>query len=290
MKRQLSKFAGALVPGWVRAKVRARTVRRFYRAEPLSAGNAVAVGDDGTLTATFDGVQLKVPAAARADVEAIVHDQYTAQELAVICAEAGKGGRLVDIGAHRGLVSGFYCAGDPAARAWCFEPSPSLAAAGRELAELNRFGDRMQVCQAALGERPGAQKMLFDPVGGYVQVKRYDHTMWSEPQSIELKVETLDGFCARERVAPTLVKLDVEGYELEVMRGAGEMLRTLKPTLLVELHLNFLEARGAAPSDVLRPMQEHGYRFFLLDGRTVGPAELCDCPLNRVHFLARPPA
>ena len=290
MKRHLSKIVRALVPGWVRAAAKERVTRRYYRLPLVASGNCVVSETGETLAASFDGVRLVVPMVAKRDVEGIVTESLAAHEVAAICAAAGKGGRLLDIGGHRGLVSGFYCAGDPTARAWCFEPSPPLAESCRTLATLNGFGGRMQVCQVALGPKPGRQTMLFDPVGGYVQVKRYEHTMWSEPQSIELVVETLDQFCAREDVAPTLVKIDVEGYEGEVLAGAGEMLRTLRPVLLVELHLAFLEDRGVGPMDVLRPLQEAGYRFSLLDGRPISLSQVCGCPLARVHFFARPKA
>lgn len=288
MKRFLKKFARALLPGFARAAVKASVTRRYYRPPPLSTGNGLGEDHGTTLTATFDHVPLVVPDAARADVAAIVNDRFAAQELAAIRAGAGPGGRLLDVGAHRGLVGAFYCAGDPAARAWCFEPSPPLAEACRTLAGLNGLEGRMQVCEAALGATPGRQAMLFDPVGGYVQVQRYAHTMWSEPQKIEFQVDTVDAFCSREQVVPTLIKIDVEGFEGEVLRGAAETLRRLRPALLVELHLSFLADRGVSPGDLLQPLVAEGYRYFLLDGRPVEVSALCDCPLNRLHFLARP--
>ena len=290
MKRQLSKLARAMVPGFVRRIAKARVTRRYYRPPPLGAGNGLSDETADTVTATFNGVRLVVPAAARADAIAIIDDRFTAQELAVICSAAGKGGRLLDIGGHRGLVSGFYCASDPNARAWCFEPSPPLAAACRALAGLNGAQERLQVRGVALGATAGRQTMLFDPVGGYVQVKRYDHTMWAEPQSIEFEVDTVDAFCRREQIAPTLIKIDVEGFEYEVLQGATDVLRRVRPEFLVELHLNFLDDRGVEAAEVLRPLIAANYAFTLLDGREITAREICDCPLNRLHFLARPAA
>ena len=288
MKRFFRKFARVLLPGFARAALKASVTRRYYRPPPLSAGNGLGEDHGTTLTAVFDHVRLVVPGAARADVAAIVNDRFAAQELAAIRAGAGPGGRLLDVGAHRGLVGAFYCAGDPAARAWCFEPSLPLAEACRMLAGLNGLAGRMQGCETALGATPHRQNMRFDPVGGFVPIQSYAPTMWGESQKVEFQVDTVDAFCAREQVVPTLIKIDVEGFEGEVLRGATETLRRLRLALLVELHLSFLADRGLSPDDVLQPLVAQGYRYFLLDGRPVDMRALCDCPLNRLHFLARP--
>ena len=97
MKRQLSKLARAIVPGFLRRIAKARETRRYYRPPPLGAGNGLSDETAETVTATFNAVRLVVPAVARADVLAIVDDRFTAQELAVICSIAGKGGRLLEL-------------------------------------------------------------------------------------------------------------------------------------------------------------------------------------------------
>jgi FkbM family methyltransferase len=290
VKRALTKLAKRLLPARLRELMKQRVTWRYYRPPPIPAGSGVAEGEGGTLKASFGPLRLTVPAEARKDLAAIIGDRFGAQELALVVADAREGSCLLDVGAHRGLVGAFYCQAHPGARVVCFEPSPPLAAAERALAAANGLTGRMTFCQALVGSAVGKQKMLFDPEGGYVQVQRYAHTMQSEPREGEFAVETLDTFCAREGVRPTLIKIDVEGFEREVLRGATNVLREFRPRVLVELHLAFLAERDQSPSGVLEPLVAQGYRFTLLDGRPIEALSLSLCPLTRVHFLAVPKA
>ena len=58
---------------------------------------------------------------------------------------------------------------------------------------------------------------------------------------------------------PTIVKLDVEGYELEALRGMREVLRGAR-AVFIEVHFNVLEQRGLrkAPSDIITELKAAG--------------------------------
>jgi FkbM family methyltransferase len=70
----------------------------------------------------------------------------------------------------------------------------------------------------------------------------------------EVAAVTLDGLLAGRR-APDLVKIDVEGAEAAVLRGAGELLRRARPRLLCEVST---ELQGAVSAE----LAAHGYRLF----------------------------
>jgi FkbM family methyltransferase len=63
--------------------------------------------------------------------------------------------------------------------------------------------------------------------------------------------------------APTFVKVDVEGAELEVLRGAESTVRRCRPVLQVELIEHLLRDRGASIDGVAHWSGVHGYRMFL---------------------------
>jgi FkbM family methyltransferase len=65
------------------------------------------------------------------------------------------------------------------------------------------------------------------------------------------------------------MKLDVDGWEMEVLRGARQTLSTLKPAIIFELAPYSLEERGHTGRALLDELASHGYRFSELNGTYV---------------------
>jgi FkbM family methyltransferase len=194
---------------------------------------------------------------------------------------------LFDVGAHSGVVSALFCAANAHNRVFSFEPSPILAERLSEIRELNRFGDRMHIEQIGIGDATKTVEMLLDPVGGFVQVQRFAHTMWGTPHPVPVKIERLSDAAARLGVVPNFLKLDVEGYEQEVVAGALEFLAEHKPVIFFELHLNYLDQRNLSARVVVEMLGRCGYRFYTCGGALLKAKQLYDSPLPSVHVVAR---
>jgi len=84
---------------------------------------------------------------------------------------------------------------------------------------------------------------------------------WSgERSSIPVEVVTLDEYLAGMRKAPALLKIDVEGAELLVLRGATTLLSSVRPTLLIEVH-----GWGSPQSEeVIGLIKQHHYEVEIL--------------------------
>ena len=95
-----------------------------------------------------------------------------------------------------------------------------------------------------------------------------------QPTRIEVSTTTLD-IATREMLSPALIKIDVEGHELEVLEGAAKILETHKPIIMIESFGKRAEAIRA----ILKP---HGYRFLDADtNQAIGPLtmnHLCLAP------------
>lgn len=288
MKRHVTKLVKSLVPEALKRRIKSRIANRYYKPLPQSRGGVLACRESGIFQVDLLGATFLVPGEAEADIRSFVQEPVGIREFDAFLGAARERTTLLDIGGHKGLFSGLFCAASPQNRAFCFEPSPALAECARALATLNGFSDRLHVIERAVGEESGISTMLVDPVGGFVQVERFANTMWGEPREIRLEIESVDDFCRDRKVVPELLKIDVEGYEHEVLLGAAQTLARLRPWVFLELHLHYLEARGIAVPETLRLLTEKNYRFTLLDGTAVSSRELCDCPLSRVHLIARP--
>ena len=87
-------------------------------------------------------------------------------------------------------------------------------------------------------------------------------------------------------LVPDVMKIDVEGYEFEVLRGAQGLLRSRKPVLCLELHLDLLERRGIPPAELVASLQSHGYHFRSCVGRPLDPSDISDSMHAILRFVA----
>lgn len=115
---------------------------------------------------------------------------------------------VLDLGAHHGQFTLLASQLAPDARIIAVEPGPSQAVALRTNVELNRLGDRVDVVQAALGDRCGSATLHLDGSGSW------GNTLFS-PQldggSVSVRVATLSAIC--DGTLPNVIKCNAEGAE-----------------------------------------------------------------------------
>lgn len=146
----------------------------------------------------------------------------------------GAPGTVIDVGANKGQFSRAAAMAFPGARIIAFEPQAEVAAVWRRnLADV----PDAEVHACALGAEPGT--VTFHPheysLSSSVLPVAGSSMAAEELASIEVPVRTLDEALAGEALAgPVLLKLDVQGYELEVLRGGGRTLGQVD-ALVVEL-------------------------------------------------------
>jgi len=187
---------------------------------------------------------------------------------------------LYDVGAHRGVFSLVHCALGPARRAVLFEPSISLSRDARALVALNGFDTRADVRARGVGDRCGTRLLAEDALGfaGLADDQNAD--------AVPIEFTTLDAECRRTGDAPAVVKVDVEGAEAEVIRGAAALLRDVRPLLFLELHLDVLERRGESVEALLSDLASCGYRFREPDGRARSARAIRDSLRAIVRIVA----
>jgi FkbM family methyltransferase len=189
---------------------------------------------------------------------------------------------LYDVGAHRGLFSLVHCALGPHRRAVLFEPSISLTNDARGLLALNGFDNRTEVRVRGVGDRAGTRLIAEDALGFAEPANDQD------TNAVPVEFTTLDEEWRRTGETPAVVKIDVEGAEAEVIRGAAAMLRSLRPLLFLELHMDVLEARGESVDALLSQLMSCGYRFTEPDGRKRSPRAIRDSLRAIIRIVGRP--
>jgi FkbM family methyltransferase len=149
-----------------------------------------------------------------------------------------RGGTFIDVGANIGNHS-VYFAKFLADHVVSVEPDPALLPVLRRNLQANVPGARTTVLEAALGARPGAGEMArregYEANAGAGNVLAH---YGATPGAGQVTILTLDEVVASLTAAGAaqvrLVKLDVEGMELEVLEGATAMLTEQHPDLVVE--------------------------------------------------------
>jgi FkbM family methyltransferase len=285
MQRLLKRFLREITPGFIKQAIKNRLQGRLsdgelrdVRLEPAGAALRCVMGPQWSFL---------VPEQARDDLVYHTTTPEGLAELSGIARVAEKGGTLFDIGAHAGLISALFCTARPSNRVFSFEPSPLSQERLKAIRRLNGLEDRMTIEQVAIGGEKAALDMLLDPAGGFVQTQRFRHSMQAQPQAIRVEVETIGDAAGRLGVIPDCVKIDIEGYEDEAIRGARDFLAVHRPTLLLELHLNYLEEKGSSARAVVDTLSACGYSFQSYGGQSLRPGQLYDSPLQSVRFLAR---
>jgi hypothetical protein len=79
-----------------------------------------------------------------------------------------------------------------------------------------------------------------------------------------VKVRTLDSEVAELRLIPAIIKIDVEGWEFEVLKGAEATLLRYRPVLFLSLHPRALAKSHASPEMVQSWLLARGYTYRLI--------------------------
>ncbi len=140
-----------------------------------------------------------------------------------------------------------------------FEPQPRLAAHLRKV-----VGPNVTVHESAVGDAPGEATLVVDEGPGRDALA---HLQQAQPSStdpgraVRVAVTRLDDVDLGD---VGFVKIDVEGHELAVLRGAAQLLERCRPTVLVEIEQRHL----AAPmQDTFAWLTDRGWTgWFLRDG------------------------
>jgi FkbM family methyltransferase len=154
----------------------------------------------------------------------------------LLAQHVAKGSVVYDVGAHIGFftVLGAGLVG-PSGRVVAFEPLPANITQLRHNIAINAF-QHVQVVEAAVAESAGRAELQL--VGNSTGPKLASAGRHPDAKgSIDVETLALDKWLAEsgER-PPNFVKIDVEGAEIEVIRGMRDILERYRPVILCEMH------------------------------------------------------
>jgi FkbM family methyltransferase len=179
---------------------------------------------------------------------------------------------VLDVGASLGLwtVPLAKAAREVGARVWAFEPYPSNHPWLERNVALNGLEDTVTIHRCALGDAVGKARM------GIVETEDFQQggnaAINLDPESalgVMVPVKRLDDFAIAAPVSA--VKIDVEGYEIRVLRGAKELIARDRPVILGEFNRYWIEQRGENLCAFLEAVGRDGYQPHVLEKRSSRP-------------------
>lgn len=185
-------------------------------------------------------------------------------EISFLRKHLRRGDVAVDMGAHKGAYMWWMSrAVGSKGRVISFEPQPELVAYLQRMKRAFRL-DNVSIVAAAVSATPG-RATLFRPDGQITPgatLRPGVHGMGE--QATEVAAESLDHYLRNHSYGPVrLIKCDVEGHELQALRGCRRILVEDRPLVLLEA-VDFLNDNGIEP--VFQYLEQYGYQGFFYRG------------------------
>lgn len=142
------------------------------------------------------------------------------------------GGVFYDIGANVGFfatVAGKLVG--PEGAVYAFEPSPVMAECVRRNAASNNF-THLTVVEAAVSSASGEAELQLGDISGKNSIV-FDRASGA----VKVRVVSIDYMRQRENISPpTVVMVDAEGAEIEILKGMAQTIQQSRPVIMVEVH------------------------------------------------------
>lgn len=261
----LTKLVVALVRmySWMPVKPFRKVLRNLY------SGYFNSADDRSVVIKRIDGIDYEL------DLREVIDNAMywqgsrepdTSRLLKLLCR---RGDVVFDIGANTGshaLPMASYV-GDEG-RVYAFEPVPWAMRRMQRNLELNSFRN-ITLELVALSDEKTEMEMKFrasfriGSASGVGLEGKIDESWWNECEQVRVRIERLDDYVADHGIDRLdLIKLDVDGFEGKVLRGAKQTLRRFKPYIIMEVAPAWTEMRGDSVEAVLDDLMQAGYLFY----------------------------
>ncbi|HEX4353691.1 MAG TPA: FkbM family methyltransferase [Polyangiales bacterium] len=162
----------------------------------------------------------------------------------------------IDVGAHLGSQLSLHLRLATRGRHVAFEPVPQKAR------WLRAKFPEVDVREVALNQVDGRETFFVNETRpGYSGLRKHEAGS-DDVYRITVEQQSLDDAIGDDAIVD-FIKIDVEGGELFVLKGATRVLERCEPTLLFESTASGLAAWGLSPDDLFQFLSEHGYQIYL---------------------------
>ncbi|MDX1446342.1 FkbM family methyltransferase [Lishizhenia sp.] len=178
------------------------------------------------------------------------YDRYTEQ---IINQYIHKKSVCIDVGAHKGEILDLIINNAPEQSHFAFEPIPSFYTKLEE-----KYGSKYKIYPYALSNEEGSSSFQFvKNAPAYSGLKQRDYKVKNpEIEKIQVQLKKLDDIIPTDTKID-LIKIDVEGAEFNVLKGAEATIKKSKPLIIFECGLGASEFYNTFPEELYVFIQQN---------------------------------
>lgn len=193
---------------------------------------------------------------------------------------------VIDVGANIGWHTISWAKACPLINLCAFEPSRNTVKYLKENIALNGVSKQVSVFEQAVSEECGMQYFYDCSDNAYSSLK--DTKRKAVKERYEVKVTTIDDFVASSGITNLqFIKIDVEGFETEVLKGALKTLSGLKPDLFVEIYQG--ANSNEDPAKTISMLTDLGYKAYIFHKGQLLPFRSHNDKLYNYFFTCKRP-
>ena len=178
-----------------------------------------------------------------------------------------RGMTIYDIGGYIGIHSIFFAnAVGESGKVVTFEPNPTNF---REIAlnlKINNFKN-VRAFHLGIGKGKGILDLNIDPIrysrSSFDQNNQKISFKKAESRKVKVKIDSIDNLIKEKIIPPpNFVKIDVEGFESEVIQGMIFTIENYNPELFIEIH-------GRVKNELVKPLIDNNFKFYHVELKKV---------------------
>lgn len=189
---------------------------------------------------------------------------------------------IMDVGANIGTTALTFAQLASKGRVIAFEPNSTNFKRLSENASLNQ-AKNISLNNVGLGSKDEQVKLyVIDETNPGMNRILNGASVQDSVRSEVITIKRLDDFLTKEALERVdLVKIDVEGYEFNVLKGAERILNEFKPVLFIEVNDDNISQNGSSAKELITHLAQKGYTIF--NAENMQKIDV-DKPLQHMHF------
>lgn len=215
---------------------------------------------------------------------------YEKENYDFLKAHIQPGDTVLDIGAHMGLFSVITARlAQNNCRIFAFEPSRNTFAILQKTISINSLTGVIEPMHGAVGKGTGTITFYNSNTVGDNSNTVVSYRTDEEVKAVQVQLYGVDDFVTKHNISHLkFIKIDVEGAEYDVLLGAGETLKSLKPYCTLGIHPEAILAKGDSLEQIYDLIAECNYTINE-NGKEVDRTSFCSVnTLVDFHLIPKP--